>query len=61
MFIRKGSVKCKSIVFQNWDDVGLSIMLGRVKYYQSVTYEDLEKMARENEGVPKLLQHPLFR
>ena len=40
---------------------GQSIMIGRVKYYQSVAYEDLKKMVRENEGLPKVLQHPLFR
>ena len=40
---------------------GLDVMLGRVKYYRSVEFEDLEKLVLMNEGIPKALEKGLFR
>ena len=40
---------------------GLDIMLGRVEYYRSVEFEDLEKQVLMNEGIPKALEKGLFR
>ena len=48
--------------FQNLNVMsGLDVMLGRVKYYRSVEFEDLEKLVLMNEGIPKPLEKGLFR
>ena len=39
----------------------MDVMLGRVKYYRSVEFEDLEKLVLMNEGIPKALEKGLFR
>ena len=39
---------------------GKDVMLARVNYYQSVAFEDLEKLVKLSDGIPKSLRSPPF-
>ena len=40
---------------------GQDVMLARVKFYQSLPFEDLEKLVQLNNGIPKTLTAPIFK
>ena len=61
MFLKDKTNHGPSIFFRSLAMKGQDVMLDRVKFYQSLIFEDLEKLVQLNNAIPKLLTAPVFR